>query len=213
MLVTEVVETPVEASSKAAKADRFTATYVYLCLLCFLLIVFSEELDRIFNLWLLMVPILLVPVCLLFIALVSSISVNAARGRWRRAASALLAPFLAAVPLVFCYQLGITPTWVRFQLSRAHYEREIARMQAKDGAPRLRAFDWGELGGVAVANIFYTLVFDESGEVGLPPGQRSAAWLERAGQQPQLYSVLQGKGDPSVRFMGNHFYLVKQVYQ
>lgn len=195
------------------RADRFTATHFWLCLLCFLLVAFSQELDRIFNLWLLLVPLLLLPLGLLFLTLTSSIIWNAMRGRWRRALSAAIAPFAAAIPPVLCYQLGITPTWLRFELARAHFEREAALSVASDGAPRLRAFAWGETGGAAVANIFYTLVYDESDEISLPPDRRSASWLERAQHQPQLYSILREQGSLSVQPMSRHWYVVTQLYE
>ena len=195
------------------RADRFTATHFCLCLLCFLLVVFSHELDRIFNLWLLLVPLLLLPLGLLLLTLTSSIIWNAMRGRWRRAVSAAIAPIAAAAPLLLCYQLGITPTWLRFQLSRTHFEREVALAATTDGAPRLRAFAWGETGGAAVANIFHTLVYDESDEISLPPDRRSGSWLERAQHQPSLYSILREQGNPSVQPMSRHWYVVTQVYQ
>lgn len=202
-----------ERSVGAATADRFTATYFWLCLLCFLVVTFGHELDRIFNLWLLLVPLLLFPLGLLVLTLTSSIIWNAIRGRWRRAVSAAIAPFAAAIPLILCYQLGITPTWLRFQLSRTHLESEVALTSAANGALRLRAFAWGETGGAAVANIFQTLVFDESDEIGLPPEQRSAFWLERAKDQRQLYSILREQGDPTVQRLSRHWYVVTQIYQ
>ena len=100
---------------EATRVDRFSATHFCLCLLCFLLVAFSQELNRILNLWLLLVPLLLLPLGLLVLTLTSSIIWNAMRGRWRRAVSAAIAPFAAAIPLILCYQLGITPTWLRFQ--------------------------------------------------------------------------------------------------
>ena len=201
------------SSGETAPADRFTATHFYLCLLCFLLVTFSHELDRILNLWLLLVPLLLLPLGLLLLTLASSIIRNAMGGRWRRAVSAAIAPFAAAIPLILCYQLGITPTWLRFQLSRTHFENEVALTATTDGTPRLRAFAWGETGGAAVANIFHTLVFDESDEISLPLERRSASWLERAKDQRQLYSILREQGDPTVQRLSRHWYVVTQLYQ
>jgi hypothetical protein len=198
---------------EATRVDRFSATHFCLCLLCFLLVAFSQELNRILNLWLLLVPLLLLPLGLLVLTLTSSIIWNAMRGRWRRAVSAAIAPFAAAIPLILCYQLGITPTWLRFQLSRTHFESEVALTSTANGVLRLRAFAWGETGGAAVANIFHTLVFDESDEIGLPPEQRSASWLERAKDQRQLYSILRGRGAPTVQRLSRHWYVVTQIYQ
>ncbi len=202
-----------EKGSGSSSTDRFTAIHFWLCLLCFLLVAFSYELERIFNLWLPIVPLLLLPLGLLLLTLTSSIIWNAMRGRWRRAVSAAIAPLTAVAPMVVCYQFGITPTWLRFQLSRTYFEREVALAAATNDAPRLRAFAWGETGGAAVANIFHTLVFDESDEISLPPERRSASWVERAQHQPQLYSILREQGAPTIQPMSRHWYVVTQLYQ
>jgi amino acid transporter len=193
-------------------SDRFVFRYFFLCLGYFMLFVFSQELDRIFNLYLFLVPLLLLPFGLLLLTIIWGILRNLVRRHWRRAFCATIAPFAAAAPLLICYQLGITPTWLRFQFSLAHYERELATINTADNALRLRAFAWGETGGVAVANVFYTLVFDESGEILLPAERRSAAWLERA-NQTQLHSFLQGTSTTDVKSMGRHWYVVTEIYQ
>lgn len=193
--------------------DRFTATYFYFYFICFVMIIFSHELDLKFKIGLLLVLFLLPTLGLMFLIFASSIILNARRRHWRAAASASLAPLAAAAPLLLCFQLGVTPTWLHFQISRTAFERQIATMTTADGAPRLRAFEWDDTGGVAVANMFRTLVFDESDEISLPPDRRSGDWLERAKGQSGLYSIVQVQGSPTVQSMGRHWYVVTQVYQ
>ena len=84
-------------------------------------------------------------------------------------------------------------------------------------------WDWGETGGAAVTNVFYTLVYDQSDEIFRSPSQRSEGWTERANAMAKgtmLFSILQteksrpdpGSNVPSltIRRLEGHFYLVTE---
>jgi hypothetical protein len=143
---------------------------------------------------------------------------NAIKRRWRRVISIVAAPVAAYYFLVALGALGIDPHRIRFELSRAHYQDQVSRLP-ETGEPRFKIFDWGSTGGAAVVNIFYTLIYDESDEIGLPREERSADWNRRANALfpgSQMCSILHP--DPSrhfvnIRKMGAHFYLVTETYQ
>ncbi|MFD1302486.1 hypothetical protein [Methylobacterium marchantiae] len=193
------------------KSDSFTVFYVVLTLGFYLLLAFSWELDRAFNLFILLVPILLIPGLLLAVTLLVGLTLNLFRRRWRRVLSVLMAPFAAAVPLFLCQHLGLTPTWLRFTLNRSHYDAEIARMVRQADAPRLKAFDWGETGGAGSTNQFLTLVFDEAGEIILSADQRSKRWLEQARQDWRLQGIHRDGAKVNIQHLGGHFYAVTQT--
>lgn len=105
----------------------------------------------------------------------------------------------------------------RFRLNRQHYVDQIAQLP-QTGAPRLAAFDWGSTGGVAVANVFYTLVYDESGEIDRLVEERTMEWRQRACSVSNLRTCFTKKSDPpryyvDVRKMDTHFYLMRETYQ
>jgi hypothetical protein len=83
------------------------------------------------------------------------------------ATAALLAclsffPYLRA-----CIYLGGA---LRFAENRSYYDHQVALLPADD-KPRIGVFEWG---GMLFA--WRALVYDESDEVALPPGQQSVAW-------------------------------------
>ncbi|MEK9136030.1 MAG: hypothetical protein AAB393_02810 [Bacteroidota bacterium] len=88
---------------------------------------------------------------------------------------------------------GFDSHWVRFQFNKPSYEETV---QALEGThPRYHSWSWGSTGGAAAANIFHSLVYDESDRVAHRDGEK-----------------VEG-GITSVRTFGNHFYLVTLIYQ
>jgi hypothetical protein len=83
-------------SGKAAKPDAFTPWYTIWTSAFFLLAWLSTDLDRIFNLYFLLVPIIALPGLVLIATLVISLGVNAFKRRWRRVLSILVVPIIAA---------------------------------------------------------------------------------------------------------------------
>jgi hypothetical protein len=78
-------------------------------------------------------------------------------------------------------------------------------------------FDWGGTGGAGVANIFLTLVFDESGELARSPNERSAKWKERVAKVARgnrLSSLLGSQEGYAVDIkpIDGPFYLLVETY-
>lgn len=101
-------------------------------------------------------------------------------GRWRRAVSAAMLPMtlvaVATNSVTILRALINATDHARFRTCSALYEAHVSTLP-RDQGPRFAAFDWGGF----MHNPIY-LVYDESGEVELPPDQRSKAWLARKGQ-------------------------------
>src|SRR5262249_27340717 len=174
-----------------------------------LLFVYSHELDRVFNLYFLLVPLLLVATIAVAIWWSICLIANALTRRWRRVMSVAAAPVVAYSFFAVLGALGINPDRIRFEFNWTYYQDQVARLP-HTGEPRFKMFDWGSTGGVAVVNIFHILIYDESDEIGLPPEQRSVEWNRRANTLcpgTQMCSIL--KPDPprhfvEVRRMGSH---------
>jgi hypothetical protein len=202
----------------ADRRDRFTISYSIVVGTLLLLFAYSSELDRVFNLYLLIVPLLLVPAIAVSIWWSICLIGNAIKRRWRRVASIVAAPVVAYFFFVALGALGINPDRIRFELNREYYQEQVALLP-QTSEPRFKIFDWGSTGGAAVVNIFHTLIYDESDEIGLSPERRSIDWNRRANALcpgSQMCSILHP--DPprhfvNIRSMGAHFYLVTQTYQ
>jgi hypothetical protein len=87
------------------------------------------------------------------------------------------------------------------------------------GEPRFHKFDWGTTGGAAAPNFFFTLVFDESDEIGLPPERRLPAWRGRVGGSicatTPMCSLYESYGNKTVTVekMSGPFFLVTELVQ
>jgi hypothetical protein len=85
---------------------------------------------------------------------------------------------------------------LRFSVTRAYYDRQVALLPTDDN-PRLAVFNWG---GMIWAS--RGVVYDESDEIAMPPGQQSLRWKDktRGGE------LSCGKWD--ARRLWSHYYLV-----
>jgi len=209
------VETPPAAS---AGGDRYTYGWLITFGLYFLFLAYGNEFDRILNLWMLLVPFLLLPGLVIVACWLVVFVINIVRRHWRRLVSQLGAPFIAAMFFALLGAAGVNPQSIRLAVNKRSYLAEIAKLP-DTGEPRFHSFKWGETGGAAVANFFFTLVFDETDEIGLPPGLRSEAWVKRhtppacvKEQQCAVYESAGGK-TVTVEPMGDHFFLVTELYQ
>jgi hypothetical protein len=183
-----------------------------------LLFWYGNELDRIFHLYVLLLPVLFIPALIVTVALLVGGILACVRRHWRRLASIVAAPPLAWALFAWLSQMGVSPDWVHFQLQKSAYLEQVARCECGPNGLRFKVFDWGGTGGVAVANIFYSLVYDESDEIALPAGEWTTAWKRRVGPGTgsQLYSILQPEDEhhsTNVKLVEGHFYLVTEVYQ
>jgi hypothetical protein len=204
-----------EAQDKTG--DRFTISYAVWIGLLLLLIISSHDLDRIFNLYAFLVPLLMIPAIIISVVWIAGLIKNLFLRRWKRAASIVAAPIIASAVLFGLALLGINPERIRLELGRPYYVSAINQLP-QTGLPRFKIFKWGSTGGVAVANFIHTLIYDESDEIGLPPEQRSADWNARAyalcpgtvmcsilAPEPPRHSV-------QIKKIQGHFYSVTEIY-
>ena len=178
----------------ANRQDCFSAFHLILQSAFAVLIFFSGEIDRIYNLWLQLVLVVGVPA--IFVASIWFISVifNLFKRRWRRLVSALAAPLIVFGWMWLLAYWEFDAQWVRFQVNRRAYAETLHVL----GSPRHFSWDWGGTGGAAVADISRQLIYDESGQV-----------LLRA----TLHGADPERGDVTVRSFGDHFYLVTRIFQ
>jgi hypothetical protein len=190
------------------RRDRLTPDYA-LCT-AFLLILLSalNELDTMFNLWILIVPIMLLPTAIFVVWLVIALVIHGLRRRWRRVVSIALGPPFAFVLIMFVFDAGYDATWLRFEATKPRYVRDLEQVTF---SPRFKVWQWGETGGAVTANSFYTLVFDESDKVARTYGRGMGV-----ADSPSVQSgaVAQNDARPwiSVRRLDGHFYLVCETY-
>jgi hypothetical protein len=97
------------------------------------------------------------------------------RRAWRQVLAAGVLPVALLIaapdPLRFVRPLDHAGDIIHFALARPGYDRQIAALPA-NVRPRVVVFDWG---GMVWSS--RGVVYDESDQVALPPGRRSAAWL------------------------------------
>ncbi len=173
------------------------------------------ELDRVLNLYLLLVPIVLLPTLVLGTIWVVSFGVNVFRRRWRRSLSLVIAPSLVWLLLFLLVQSHISDL-VRLEISKQTYLAQLEALAA-EGKPRFKSWDWGETGGAAVVNTFWVLVYDESDGIVKPRSSWPAEWRRNAEQGGTgLYSFLHpGEFAFSagiVKHLEGHFYVVVQSF-
>lgn len=153
-------------------------------------------------------------VMLLFLALVVLIMVVIAvvgvvallRGRFKRAAALLLAPFIIAAPFLFPilrYE-DFAFDLIRFNFTKATYAEIVDKLSPAERASRILFFDWGEEGFVSSTGSYYWLVYDESGEITLPVEERSQSWKQRANKEKGYFS--DEKCFAKARRLSGHYY-------
>ena len=198
------------------RRDKFSLSYFVWVTLLILLFVSSNDLDRIFNLYPVMFPLLVVSALSMTTCWTAALLRNLWLRRWRRVVSVLAAPVAAYALLAAANGAGVNPQRVRFELGKRYYTDEIAKLEKTD-EPRFKTFDWGRRRGAGVASINYTLVYDESDEILLPQEQRSKAGQERARKRCPgtiMCSLLTSptEGSPTVTRIEGHFYLVTEAF-
>ena len=152
-----------------------------------------EQLDRFLNLWLLVAPIILIPALIVFVYWLHNFLIAYSRQNWKRLLSVILAPIAVYIVCSVFSKNGINADWVHFQIKKSSYEETVKNLTMP--SPKTYTWDWGDIGGAATANIFYTLTYEEN----------DALLKEQSGTD---FSNIR-----NVRSFGNHFYLITDTYQ
>lgn len=180
--------------SPAPKSGWFAAGHYFVWFGAAAIVYISDELDRVFKLWILLIPLLAIPALVALCTFVGGVIVNVWTRQWRRLIPVLAAPILAIGLLTTALRSGINADWIRFHLTRFHYA-ELAR-NLPGPSPKYGEWSWGETGGAMAPNIFYSLVYDETDKPldrPVKPGHEGA--------------------ELSAQSYGHHFFLVTELYQ
>lgn len=192
--------------------DRFSIAYAVWIALLFLVYAVGREVGLSdFRLQAAALLVMLLSTLVVGLALLASLSLNLPRRRWKRVLSLLAAPFVVFALFWTLGSAGIDARHARFELNKPYYLEQIATLP--ENTPRFKVFEWGEVGGPAVQNGFFFIVYDESDEIALPAEQRSSDW--RARSKPSCHlpcaTPKQSSEGPTVievTRMAEHFYLV-----
>ena len=194
------------------RRDRFTPSYGLWTTVLLVFLSASEELDMALNLWILIIPVMLLPTAIILFWFLIALGIHLVRRRWRRVASVVLGPAIALACMVTIFRAGFDVTWVRFEATKNRYIRQL---QSATMSPRFSVWRWGEIGGVMSANSFYTLVFDESDNIAKNPQERTAGNKHNPSVLSGAVAESESESGPwlSVRHLEGHFYLVCEVYE
>lgn len=183
-----------DAPPANTNGNRFSIFHLNAWLGLGLLLYLSDELDRLLTLGILLVPVLILPAatvaCIFLVGLIRHLW----RRQWRSLLSVLVAPIVTAIQFGGLIRFQFAPDWFRFQFARPYYAWQARNLSGP--SPRYHECNWGGTGGVAAANIFFKLVYDET--------DRTLERPTTGGQEGATYTV---------RSLGNHFFLVTQIFQ
>ena len=158
-----------------------------------ILFFFANELDRILNLWLILVPIIVIPTFIVGVVWIDGIIRNVIKMKWIKLASVAIAPIIVWSIYILLLRSGFDSQWIRFKINKTSYDATVSALE--NHHPRHYSWEWGSTGGAGVVNIFYSLVYDENDKIPLRESESS-------------------KGeDITIRNFGNHFFLVTRIYQ
>jgi hypothetical protein len=93
----------------------------------------------------------------------------------------------------------------RLAYAKRHYLEQVRQSGA---TPRFVVFPWGATGGVTSGALFYWLVYDESGDIARPAGERSPAWRERAAAELPFFANPRDCREREVRQIDGHFHVL-----
>jgi hypothetical protein len=97
------------------------------------------------------------------------------------------------------------------------FAARVAQTPRVAGQPRLLDWPWKETGAAIGAQVFETVVYDESDEIGRSASSLSVAW--RAHADDRLQGIANGLAHHDrddlieVKSIGDHFYLVTETLQ
>jgi len=176
------------AVTQTTKLDCFSPFHFLLQLALVTLFFVNSVFGNVVNLGLFLITI---AIGLVWIV---SVAVSLRQAKWRRLASAVVAPFIIFLLITSLSHWRIDPLWARFELNKRGYEETVSSIEGPH--PHRFSWKWSSLeSGPLSATTFDILVFDESDEV-----------MRKAGKTEE-------GGVSFVRSFGNHFYLVTTIYQ
>lgn len=199
MTSTDADRTKDEAANRSA--DAFSWRYPLSALSCVIALLFASYAGWVFPALLLFFTTALLMIILLLLGIVALF-----KERIRRSAALMLGP-LVFIPL-YVFQLG----WIlvfpldlaRFYYHRDEYAAVVNALSPAERASRLVIFDWGSTGWI-LSGTDYAVVYDESGEIELPPLARTDAWVERARRETNSFIGEKDCSTHAYRLSG-HFY-------
>jgi|SRR5471030_838839 len=133
------------AQSLSRKREWFSAGHFCVWLVFGAILYVGDELDRLFGLWLLLVPLIAIPGLIALVTFVMGLIANLWVRRWWRLVSVIAAPALMIGLLAASIRYQFNADWVHFQLTRGYYMRIASTLP--DPSPKYHAWDWGETGG------------------------------------------------------------------
>jgi len=201
--------------------DRLLLRYAIVLVLCLLWLGAYDELDDMYNLFIPGLLLVFIPIASVAVYLAVALLINLATRRWMRVVSVLMGPLIGWFAVDAAVQAGFTPQYLHVALVRNSYLSEVSSSQIEAGA--FRVWKWGETGGPLTVRVFKLLVYDPSGEIALPPQERSAEWMRQAersgaGLKVGLRSVVHPENlDLYRKYVwmqdyGGGLYIVTQVY-
>jgi hypothetical protein len=215
---------PMAPLTTLSRSNVYTISYTLWCLVIALLFWGANDLDRIFRLYIFLIPVLALPTFTVGTALAVGLALNVFRRYWRCVMSILAAPVLAGLFLALAVHLGLTTSLLLLELWKPSYLAQIVELPVTGNEPRLKMWDWGATGGVAAVRFSYSLVYDESDQVALPSTLWSSDWKKRAlemATETGLLAILNPQPGPdgrcrdngcsSITHLDGHFYLVTQM--
>ena len=200
---------PQEAANAARKSnDAFLWGYPLFALCCEIILTTLTYLERAGGGSLILAFFLFIPIALVMIVVALVGVFSLVRGRFKRAAALLLAPFILFSPFIF--PIGpleyVTLDLVRFYLSRGKYAEVVDKLPPTERASKVVFFYWGVTGFLS-ATTDYWLVYDESGEIALPDEERSQAWKNRV--YPEHHFLIDDHCVTSAYRLSGHYYSMK----
>jgi len=132
--------------------------------------------------------LLLIPVALVMLVIAVFGIVALVRAKFRCAAALLLTPLIIALPFLFPAILQyehVAFDLMRFHFTKGRYTEVIDKLSPAERASKVVFFKWGATGFLDAAS-YYSLVYDESGEIALPDEERSQAWKDRVYPEHRL---------------------------
>ena len=200
--------------------DRFRRRYAVVTLALLLWSSLYEELDETFNLWILGLPLILLPVFGVVIYLFASLISNLIAFRWKRLLSILLGPPVAMLLLIGLLRAGIAPEHGHFLIWR------ISHLSETDALPRddrsIHIWPWTIHYGIGITPSFRTIVYDPDGQIMLEPQRRSAEWMRKANLVAEetnayvRYSIQTSSDEEykrhvSINYYGSCFYVAEEI--